>query len=203
MKRTIPGLALVALAALPLAAGAQSGGGLGLKVGGVFANVSNSGVLPNEMGSRTGFTAGLALGTRGGLIGFGAEALFVQNGLSSSAATASLKLNYLSVPAYLRIGLPTPGVRPFGYVGPQVSFELGCTIGGNTCPADTFGVGGGDRKKTTFAGVVGTGLRLGGKMGFTIEARYVYGLTDLKYGTVSSSASYQDRDLLFMAGISF
>ena len=200
MKRLIPALTVLALGAIPGAAQAQ---GLGLKVGGVFANVSNSGVLPNQMGSRSGFAAGLALGTRGGLIGFGAEALFVQNGLKSSAPNASLKINYFSVPVYLRVGLPTPGVRPFGYIGPQVSFELSCKLGLNDRPAATFGVGGGDRKKTTFAGVVGAGLRLGGKMGLTIEARYVYGLTDLKYGTVTSSASYKDRDLLFLGGISF
>lgn len=198
MKRIIAGVVLFALSALPLPAMAQ---GIGLKVGGVFADVSNSGVLPNNMGSRTGFAAGLALGTGGGVLGFGVEALYVQYGLKSSVPSNSLKLDYLSVPAYLRLGLPTPGVRPFAYVGPQVAFELRCKVGSSDCPVNTFG--GGPRKKTTLAGVIGGGLRLGGKMGLTIEGRYVYGLTDLKYGTITSSASYKDRDLLILAGITF
>lgn len=198
MTRRISVALFLTLGALPVAANAQ---GLGLKVGGIFANVSNSGVLPNDMGSRTGFSAGLALGTKGRMIGFGAEALYVQNGLNSATPATELKINYVSVPVYLRLGLPTPGVRPFAYVGPQFSFELGCKLGGSDCPDATFG--GGERKKTTFAGVIGGGLRLGGKMGFTIEGRYIYGLTDLKYGTVSSGASYKDRDLMILAGVSF
>lgn len=197
MKRVIPGLAI---AALPLTASAQ-GGGLGLKVGGVFANVSNSGVLPNDMGSRTGFSGGLALGSKGGVFGFGVEALYVQNGLSGTTPSNSLKLDYLSVPLYLRLGVPTPGIQPFAYAGPQVSFELRCKVGSSDCPDNTFG--GGERKNTTYAGVIGAGLRLGGRAGLTLEGRYVYGLTDLKFGTVTSSDSYKTRDFLIMAGVSF
>ncbi|NOT06666.1 MAG: PorT family protein [Gemmatimonadales bacterium] len=202
MKRTNHCVTLLALMAIPTIASAQGKpAGFGLKVGAVFANVSNSGVLPNDMGSRTGFSAGLALGIPGGVVGFGAEALYVQHGLKSSASANSLKIDYVSIPVYLRLGIPTPGVQPYAYAGPQVSFELRCKIGSSDCPDNTFG--GGERKKTTYAGVIGAGLRLGGKAGLTIEGRYVYGLTDLKYGTVTSSDSYKNRDLMILAGVSF
>ena len=200
MKRIRLGFALLALTA-PLTTLPAQSGGFGLKVGGVFANVSNSGVLPNEMGGRTGFSAGIALGSSGGVIGFGAEAMYSQNGLNSNAPSTALKLDYLSVPVYLRIGVPTPGIRPFAYAGPQISFELKCKVGGGTCPNATFG--GGERKKTTYAGVIGAGLRLGGRTGLTLEGRYVYGLTDLKFGTITSSESYQNRSLMILAGVSF
>lgn len=200
MKRLIPQIAVLALCAIPATAAAQ-GGGLGLKAGGVFANVSNSGVLPGNMGSRTGLSAGLALSSSGGLFGFGAEAMYVQNGLNGSSASNTLKLDYLSVPVYVRVGLPTPGIRPFAYAGPQVSFELRCKVGSSDCSDNTFG--GGERKKTTYAGVIGAGLRLGGRTGLTVEGRYVYGLTDLKFGTITSSDSYKNRSFMILAGVSF
>ena len=59
------------------------------------------------------------------------------------------------------------------------------------------------RPKTSTAAVIGAGLRLGGMSAMTIEGRYVYGLTDLKLNTVTSSQSYKTRSFLILAGLTF
>ena len=71
------------------------------------------------------------------------------------------------------------------------------------CPAPAPGDA--ERKKTLFAGVIGAGIRFGGKTaaGFSVEGRYVYGLTDLKPSTVTSSESYKTRTFMILAGIHF
>ena len=201
MRRWSVLLAASILSAVPAAAHAQ--GGLGIKAGASFGNVSNRGVLPGDLGGRTGYAGGISLGTRGGLLGFTVEALYAQRGVTSQNGidTDSRKLDYLDVPVFLRVAIPTPGIRPFGYAGPQVSFEVRCRAGGTDCP-DT-GPDGTKRDKSTYAGVIGAGVRLGGASGFTIEGRYIYGLTDLKLSTVTSSESYKTRSFLILAGFSF
>lgn len=154
-------------------------------------------MLPGNLDGRTGFALGLSLGSTGGLLGFGFEGLYAQRGVTSSnMPDSSRKLDYVDVPVYLRAMIPTPGVAPYAYAGPQVSFELRCRAGSSACP-DT------DRRKTTYAAVIGGGIRLGLQSAFTIEGRYIYGLTDLKLSTVTSSASYKTRSFLILGGISF
>ncbi len=183
----------LALLAAPVVAHAQ----FGIKAGVAFGNISNKGVLPGDLKGRTGFAGGISLESAPALIGFGVEGLFSQEGLTSAATASSLKLSYVSVPAYLRVMLPTPGIKPFAYLGPQVSFEVKCDNGSGDC--------GGDRKKTVFAGVIGAGVRFGGSTstGFSVEGRYVYGLTDLNPSTVTSSDSYKTRTFLLLAGYHF
>jgi hypothetical protein len=115
-----------------------------------------------------------------------------------SDGTGDLKLDYVDFPVYANVQVPTPGVSPFGYLGPQVSFEV-------TCKVDDVSCTGGDRSKTDYAGVVGAGVKFGNesKVGFTVEARYIYGLKDLKLNTVSSSDSYKTRSFLILGGIIF
>ena len=177
----------------PLAA--QSGVSVSVKAGLSFGDVSNKGVLPGNLKSRTGFAAGAGLATKG-IVGLGVEGLFAQRGVESATAAAERKLDYVDVPVYLKVTLPTPGLKPFAYAGPQVSFELSCRAGNADC-AD------GDRKKTTYAGVIGAGVRIGGATGLLIEGRYVYGLDDLKLGTVTSSESYKTRSFLVLVGVGF
>lgn len=196
MQRTnILGAALAAaLLAVPALASAQ--GGVTLKGGFSYGNVSNRGVLPGNLSERTGFAVGVGIsGT--GLLGLGVEGLYAQRGVvSSSNPDSSRKLDYVDLPVYLRASIPTPGIAPYAYAGPQFSFELNCRTGNGACP-DT------DRPKTSYAAVIGGGVRLGATSGFTIEGRYIYGLTDLKLSTVSSSESYKTRSFLILAGLSF
>jgi hypothetical protein len=166
----------------------------GLKGGVSFGNISNKGVLPGDLGTRTGFAAGASVGLGSGLVGVGGEALFAQRGLSGDVG--GTKLDYIDIPVYLKVQAPTPGISPFGYLGPQVSFEVTCKVSDVDC-GDT------GRAKTDYAGVVGAGVKFGGEVGFSVEARYVYGLKDLKFDTVTSDESFKTRSFLLLGGIIF
>ena len=191
MKNHIVVLSAFCIAAAPALAAAQVG--LGVKGGLSYGNVSNSGLLPGNAGQRSGFALGAGL-TVGGTVGFGAELLYAQRGVTSSTSGASRRLNYIDIPAYLRVALPTPGISPFAYAGPQVSFEMNCEAGGGTCPNS-------GRPKTTFDGVIGGGLRFG--RGLSLDARYLYGLNDLKLNTLTTSQSYRTRSFMILMGIGF
>src|SRR5512140_60482 len=175
MKRLVVVVAALWLA--PALVSAQ-GGGFGIKGGLSYGNVSNSGALPGSVTQRSGFAIGVSA-VSGGMIGFGIEALYAQRGIVSSVAGDSRHLDYLDIPVYLRLALPTSGFTPFAYAGPQASFELKCGTGSANCP-DT------GRPKANFAGVIGAGVQLGVLHGLSLEGRYVYGLTDLKLATVTS-----------------
>ena len=194
MNRAFAGMAAAAALWLGVAPSARAqGGGLGLKAGLSYSSVSNVGLLPGNLHSRSGFAAGLGLVT-GGPVGLGVEGLYAQRGVTGGAPGDSRELNYLDVPVYLRIGAPTPGISPFAYAGPQASFELQCRAGGSDCP--TTG-----RPKTTYAGVVGAGVRFMG--GLTVEGRYVYGLSDLKLNTITTTENYRTLSFLLLVGLGF
>lgn len=193
MKRAFVSMAVVTALIVSVAPVARAQGGLGIKGGATFSNVSSAGVLPGALKSRTGYSIGLGYAS-GSPLGLGIEGLYTQQGVTSTTPGDSRELNYIDVPVYLRLGVPTPGISPFAYVGPQASFEVACHAGGGDCP-DT------GRPKTTYAGVIGAGLRLMG--GLTVEGRYVYGLTDLKLNTVQSTGSYKSRTFMLLVGLGF
>lgn len=186
---------LLGLIVAPAALAAQVE--FGVKGGASFGNISNKGVLPGNLKTRTGFAAGVSLGLGAQIVGVGAEALFAQRGLSADG-TGDTKLDYLDIPVYLKVQAPTPGISPFGYIGPQVSFEVNCKNGDLDCSDN-------GRSTTDYAGVIGAGVKFGsaGKAAFTAEARYVYGLKDLELDTVTSDESFKTRSFLLLAGIVF
>ena len=194
------------VAALALALGAPCSlfgqGEAGIKGGVSFGNISNKGVLPGSLKTRTGFAGGLYVGYRAAVIGLGIEGLYAQRGARSDQVFAlgsdpsvdpETRVDFIDVPAYLKLTLPAPLIRPFVYAGPQVSFEIRCRTAGDAACATTS-----TRKKTDYAAVIGAGVRLGG-LGF--EARYVYGLRDLKLSTVTSSESFKTRSFMLLASI--
>lgn len=181
----------ILLLATPLVGSAQ----VGVKSGMSFGDVSNSGLLPGDVGRRSGFTIGVSAFTPGPL-GLGLEGLYSQRGVSSQAGAQSRELEYLDLPVFLRVQIPTPGLAPFAYAGPQVSYELACNAGAGECPR-------GDRPSYPKAGVVGGGVKFGSETTVSVEARYIYGLDDLHLETVSDEESYKERSFVVMAGISF
>jgi len=191
-RGSLGAIALVALAVLPAAVCGQS---IGIKGGWSYGDVSNSGVLPGAASDRSGFAIGVGALTSN-TVGLGIEALYAQRGVSSSVFGDSRRLDYFDVPVYLRVAVPTPLISPFVYAGPQGSFELQCGAGGGDCPSS-------GRPKVSYSGVIGGGVRLGAVGGLSVEGRYIYGLTDLKLSTVSTSESYKTRSFLIMLGIGF
>ncbi len=174
-------------------------GEIGIKAGASFGDISNKGVLPGNLKHRTGFAGGLYFGSSG-LLGIGVEGLYAQRGAESddATATADTKLDYIDVPVYLKVRIPTPGVKPFGYAGPQVSYEVKCRTGAGV-DCGNYSTSG--RSRWDYAAVIGAGIRIGGSTGFGIEGRYVYGLKDLKPSTVTSGSSYKNRSFLLLVSI--
>jgi hypothetical protein len=193
MKRAYAMIAAALLVgAIPAAARAQ----VTVKGGVTWSDVSNRGVLPGDLSGRTGFTAGIGVSTPWEVVGIGAEALWAQRGIIGSNESDSRRLDYIDVPAYLRLAVPDLAVRPFAYAGPQLSFELRCRSNGASCP-DT------DRPEISYAAVIGAGARFGQRQGVSIEGRYIYGLSDLKLNTVTDENSYRTRAFLIMVGVGF
>jgi hypothetical protein len=171
----------------------------GVKAGASFGNIKNKGVFPGALKTRIGAAGGVFLGYRASVIGVGIEAMYAQRGLRSDQSINDqwTHLDYVDIPGYVKVSFPTSGIRPFVYAGPQVSFEAKCRTANNTAPCPDAG-----RKKTDFAGIIGAGVRLGsGSAGISLEARYVYGLSDLKLSTVTSSESYQNRTFMLLVAL--
>jgi hypothetical protein len=148
-------------------------------------------------GSLSG-NSGIALGVAaesGGPVGFGVNALYAQRGFTSSLFGNGERLQYIDVPLYLRASIPNPAIEPFALIGPQVSFELNCDANGTDCPSG--------RDKTTFYGVAALGVRFPSAAGLSIQARYLYALQNLDYGTVSNTNNYRQRSFMLLLGIGF
>jgi hypothetical protein len=190
MKRSMS--LLVCLLVAAVTATTAPAQGFTLKGGLSYGNVSNTGVLPGTLQGRTGFAAGLSVVSTQRLIGVGAEALYAQRGVESSAVGGSRKLDYIDVPLFLRVSIPT-SVTPFAYAGPQASFELRCRTETTVCP-DT------DRPRQSFAAIIGAGISFGRRPMISVEGRYLYGLTDLNLSTITSSDNYRTRSFLGMIG---
>ena len=77
-----------------------------IKGGGSFGDISNKQFLSVNLKTRTGFAAGFGV-VSAGLAGVGVEALFAQRGLRNTTPLDEFKLNYVDVPVYLRLMLPT------------------------------------------------------------------------------------------------
>jgi hypothetical protein len=191
MRRALTVAVAVALGAAPVSSSAQ----VGVKAGASFGDVSNNGVLPGDVGRRSGFTIGVSAFTPGPL-GIGLEAFFSQRGVSSQAGANSRELEYLDLPLLVRASIPLPGVAPYAFAGPQISYELACNAGDGDCP-------GGDRPLWPKAGVIGAGVAFGASTTISVEARYIYGLQDLNLETVTSQESYRERSFVVLAGIAF
>jgi len=192
MKRisAVIGILLLTCATVP----AHAQGGFGIKGGLSYGTANNNGIDPGAT-QRSGVAVGVAL-VSSSVIGLGIEALYAQRGFTSGIAADSRRLDYVDVPVYLRLSIPSPGISPFAYAGPQGSYELKCGTDSGNCPDS-------GRPKLTYAGVIGAGARLGILGGISVEGRYVYGLSDLKLSTVQASSSYKTRSLLLLLGLGF
>ena len=176
---------------------AQEQAGFMVKGGLSFGNVSNRGILPGTLKSRNGWAVGV--GFHGvSPVGFGIEALWAQRGVNNAGLPSgdlnARELDYIDVPAYLRLSVPF-NFQPFVYAGPQASFEVRCRAGSTGGCPDT------GRPTTSWNAVIGAGLRFAEGVALSLEARYVYGLTDLHLSTITSSSSYRTRSFMLLAGI--
>jgi len=169
----------------------------GLSVGDV-TNADD--IIPGvDNGARTGFGVGVGAAWRGGgVVGFAVEALFAQRGVTGAGSdiTAERKLDYIDLPALLRLSAPSSGgTTLYLFAGPQLSLELRCRTGEADCLGET--------STTDFAAVGGAGVRLKGKPGLLLEARYIHGFTDLDLSSATATSSYKTRAFMVMAGVAY
>jgi hypothetical protein len=195
MKKVMrPKRLLLVTALLSAAAAADLHAQVGIKGGVSHGRISNAGLLPGDLGGRTGFAVGFSFATAPSPFGVGVEALYAQRGARSANNPSSRELDYVDIPVYLRVMAAATGLAPYVYAGPQVSFEIQCDTGLEDCP-DT------GRSTATYSGVIGAGVHL--VEALSIEGRYMYGLSDLDLETVTDEESYRNRSFMILAGITF
>jgi hypothetical protein len=213
MMKSVRMLAIAAaLLAAPATLQAQDGGvdlAAGVKAGVNIATLSGEGDSP---GRRTAFLGGgfLTISLANSIVYFQPELLYSLKGFKESegGTTGTLNLKYLDLPLLVGVGLtPASGkLTPRFFVGPQVSFQLGCDIGGSEggisgsidCD-DSLLQGLLDTKSVIFDLLLGIGADIDvGKLDLVIDARYDLGLTDVLEAGDSKMSAWQ-----FLGGVAF
>lgn len=164
MKRFIFSLALLTFCVFGVQAQTTTGG-VGLKAGLNLANIGG-GDLATSGKTRTGFHVGLmgAFGMAPGVI-IQPELQLSLQGEGVRDAFEPLHLTYIHVPVMAKVMLGEVFNLQFG---PYGSFRVGDARGGDTTLRESW---------NSFDAGVGLGLGVGGATGFTVDARYLYGLT--------------------------
>ncbi|HEX3928213.1 MAG TPA: porin family protein [Gemmatimonadales bacterium] len=172
--------------AAPVAVRAQS---LDIKAGYSYATLSNK---QPDWNNRSGFAGGLGFDLTSSVLGLEPEVLYVQKGVTFTGAPTSSapKLDYLEIPVLIKLTAPTPGIQPFGYVGPSVSFRLTCTFADSDCGSTV--------KSTDWGVLFGAGIKFAGAI--SIEGRYTWGLQNIH--DISAGVANQTRTFLILAGVS-
>jgi hypothetical protein len=196
MNKTLIVALACAGAYLASPASAQSVSG-GIKVGSNVATIAESGDGGDELGPKGGFIVGgyltAAVNDR---FAFQPELLYSQKGGGGSDGgdDFSVNVNFLQVPALLRVDFPADGrVRPFLLAGPAFGFRTGASIefaGDEEDIAD-------DVARMDVSGIVGVGVQLSRAV---VEARYDHGFRDLDREDGDNDA--KSRTFSVLVGIS-
>jgi hypothetical protein len=189
MKKT--NLVIVMLLLTASGAFAQTQFAVGIKGGPNFANINTSESLGANYDNRTGWNAGAFVLIRGERIGFQPEVLFSQQGTKFHYNTNSpeLKANfsYVNIPLIVKL-YTVAGINL--QVGPQIglltSAEREDFATGQSGPITKQDVKD-DFKKTDFSLALGLGWDL--PLGFSIDGRYNWGLSDINDGASGASNS--------------
>ncbi len=186
----------LSLAALTAAA-AEAQTTLGVR-GGVSVASASFDTDTFDESNRTGFVGGVFLDFGGSsLFGFQVGAQYSQKGAEFDAGETvdELSLDYLEIPAVLKVGLPLGALKPSIFAGAALGFNTGCEgVGGEDCADDVT--------STDFSGVVGADLAiyLGG-LSLWADARYNVGLSDIPDG--EAFTDFRNRAFNLTAGIGF
>lgn len=174
MHARTPGFLLGVLLVLG-AAPAQAQTTLGIR-GGVSVSSAEFSTETFDESNRTGFDGGVFVDFgAGSILGLQIAAQYAQRGaeLDLQGAAEDLSLNYLEIPAVLKVGLPLGIVKP--------SLLGGVALGFNTrCEFDGSGDCGDEITSTNFAGVLGADVAffLGG-LSLWVDGRFNFGLSDV------------------------
>jgi len=190
-----PALLTLALAAPPATAQTVLGFRGGVSVASVDLDLDET----FDDSNRTGFVGGIFLDFGGGdsALGFQIGAQYAEKGaeLDIDDTGRDLSLDYLEVPAVVKLGLPLRAIKPsiFGGVG----------LGFNTsCEQENDGDCDDEVTSTEFAGILGTDVvfYLGG-LNLFVDGRFHFGLND-----ISDSVDFDElknRAWQLQAGLGF
>lgn len=218
MPRAIRQAILSGLCALlAAAAGAQCDSSLGVKGGVDWTKASFSSDVPGfraEGSARTGLEGGLIFsGQCAEHFGVSLEALYVRRetkfffpaagGLAP--ITAVYKVDWLDFPLTANFLFAQDGspVRPVIFVGPDFSTRLSAKSE-NSSDGVTQEFDVKDQVRTTMFSIVGGAgirVRMGRRSWFTLDGRYVYGLTNISPS--GSGSNWKTRNVQVLAGFLF
>jgi hypothetical protein len=192
--RYLVGLAVAAVLLLGLAtADLQAQTIFGVRGGVTVANLDSN---TFDSSNRTGFAGGVFLDFGGsGLFGFQLGAQYNQKGaeLDLGDTIENLKLDYLEIPAVVKVGIPLGPVKPSVLGGVGLGFNTSCSPSGPDCD---------DAASVAWHGILGADLAiyLGG-ISLWADGRYNIGVNDLFKG--DSYKNLKDRAWTLQAGIGF
>ncbi|EMR00673.1 porin family protein [Cesiribacter andamanensis] len=163
MKRFIFSLALLTFCVFGVQAQTA---GVGLKAGLNLANIGGGDLSSGK--TRTGIHAGLmgAFGLAPGVF-LQPELQFSMQGEGVRDTDEELHLTYIHIPVMAKVMLGEVFNLQFG---PYGSFRVGDVKGGDATLRESW---------NSFDAGVGLGLGVGDASGFTVDARYLYGLTSV------------------------
>lgn len=170
----------------------------GVRGGISVANASLDVQQDFDKSNRTGFTGGVFLDwASSGLLGLQVGAQYTQKGteLEIQQVTSDFNLNYLEIPAVVKLGIPLGPIRPSVFGGAALGFNTGCEDSdGNDC--------GDSVKGTDWSGVAGFDLAIYiGGISLWADARYHLGLNNISKDTVIEEA--KNRNWTLQVGLGF
>lgn len=173
----IAGTSMLLILVTAAAAHAQ-GRSMGVRVGTSVATVDvEAGTLLDEE-NRTGLVAGVFYERSTGLLGYQLEVLYAKRG-ADFGDDGSLDLTYVTIPALLKVGLPTGLVRPSVFGGIALALKIDCELDENN-PQPCDDVAGVEVNDTDWNAVVGAELEMGlAGLSLLADGRYYVGLSDL------------------------
>lgn len=189
--------AAVALALVTSSAQAQMGWELGARGGVTVASVSGDLADTFDTSNRTGFVGGLFLNYDASLLGFQVAAQYSQAGTEFDAGDAveNFDLNYIQIPAVIKLGIPLGIAKPSVFGGAQLGFNTGCDQSGSDCSDDV--------KSTEWSGVAGADVAVYvGSISLWFDARYNFGLSDIN-DAQDVVGDLKNRVWNFQGGVAF
>jgi hypothetical protein len=186
------GLALMAPQAM-----AQQSLELGVRGGVSVATASLDVEETFSKSNRTGFTGGVFLNYDMGILGFQIAGQYTQKGveLDFGDAVSDLSLDYLEIPAVVKVGIPLGIVKPSLLGGVGLSFNTSCDDGGTDCKDSV--------KSTDWQGIAGADVAIYlGSISVWADGRYHFGLADINDAT-DIVGDLKNRNWIFQGGVAF
>ena len=185
--------------AVPIAAAAQSHGGIGVGVkGGPLFSSLTSDVSKDEFKTRTGWIGGLFVGgNRNGVVGAAVELLYARKGAKANDGSGDqIDIDYLEVPVLLRINAGSrslSGANLYAVVGPAFDIRLKSKLST-----------GEDLKDQTEGADVGLAVGVGVEITrFLVEARYTKGLRNIASASLDLGEKIKTSTVAIFFGVRF